>query len=97
MSAFFLATITAVHNPEKFAEYGQKASSTFAPFGGEVVARGKKAASLAGELNVGAVALIKFPDLASINQWYESADYQALVPLREEAVTMAITAFEALI
>jgi len=93
MSAFVIATI-AVKNPEKFAEYGRKAAASMAPFGGEVVLRGKLNAVLKGEMGHANAALIRFPDQASVSAWYASADYQSLIALRDEAAEMLLASFD---
>ena len=94
MSAFFIAT-TTIKDPEKFQEYAGKAGATFAAFGGELSARGKAEATLAGQSDHQAAVVVRFPDLASLNSWYQSADYQALIPLRDQAVDMTMVAYSA--
>ena len=94
MKAFFIANISEMKNPEKFQEYGQKAGKTLQPFGGELIIRGKRHAVLTGNSTSVACGVIGFPSLQKLEAWYASAEYQAIVPLREEAVTMHITAYE---
>lgn len=95
MSAFVIATVT-VKNAEKFAEYGQRAGASMAPFGGEIVRRGKLNAVLSGSADHGVAALIRFPDQASLSAWYASPAYQSIVPLRDEAADMTLLAYDAL-
>jgi uncharacterized protein (DUF1330 family) len=96
MSAFFVATVT-VKNPEKMGEYGQKVGATLQPFGGELIVRGAVSRALAGKADHKAAAVIKFPTLDALNQWYASADYQALIPVREAAADMTIIAYETVV
>lgn len=92
MSAFFVATVT-IKDPQKFQEYGQKAGPTVAAFGGELMLRGKTAEVLAGSAQHQATVVIKFPDTAAINKWYNSDAYQAIIPLRDEAVDMTLVSY----
>lgn len=93
MTAFFIANVT-VKNPEKFQEYAQKAGATFASHGGEPVLRGKTAEVLAGSADHQAVGIVKFPDQNSLLAWYNSAAYQAILPLRDEAAEMTIVTYD---
>ncbi len=93
MTAFFIARVT-VKDGVKFQEYAQKAGATFAAHGGEPVLRGKAAGVLSGIADHETVGIIKFPNLAAIAAWYGSADYQAIIPLRDEAADVAITTYE---
>jgi len=92
MSAFFVATAT-IKNPEKVQEYAKKASETFATYGGEFVVRGKFNSILVGSANHHAVAVVKFPSMDALNAWYNSPEYQAIVPLRIEAADMQIITY----
>jgi uncharacterized protein (DUF1330 family) len=94
MPAFFIAT-SKIKNPEKFADYGAKARKTLAAHGGTLLIKGKVAETLAGSSDHQAVGVIRFADMQTLNAWYHSADYQALIPLRDAAVDMTLTAYEA--
>lgn len=92
MSAFFVANVEVL-DPEKFAEYSQKAGGTIANHGGERIIRGFRQNIFAGDSNANAIGLFKFPSEQAIADWYNSADYQALIPLREEASNMTIISY----
>jgi len=92
MSAFFIATVT-VKNTEKFQEYAVKSKETFDAVGAEVIARGKHSGNLVGHAQHQAAALVKFSDLDSLDSWYNSDAYQALIPLRDEAADFTITKY----
>ena len=90
--AYVVGHIT-VRDPEKWAEYRRQVPGTLAPWGGELVFRGKQAAVLAGENPHTGIVVIRFPNLASIEAWYNSADYQALIPLRLQAAEMVLISY----
>ncbi|MDO6687028.1 MULTISPECIES: DUF1330 domain-containing protein [unclassified Agarivorans] len=92
MTAFFIAT-SQIKDPQKFARYGQQAASTLSEFQGELVIKGKFSEALAGTAEHDAVGVIKFPTMDALQNWYKSDNYQALIPLREEAVNMSISTY----
>ena len=93
MTAFFVASVV-MKDPAKFQEYGAAAGPTVAAHGGEIVLKGKASAVLAGSSNADAAGVIKFPSIEALNTWYNSSEYQALIPLRDEAVDMTLATFE---
>lgn len=93
MSAFFMAQVT-VKDAEKFQEYAKRAGPTFAAHSGELLTKGKFAGFLNGNGQHNAVAVVKFPSLDHIDNWYQSASYQELIPLRDSAAEVVISKYE---
>jgi uncharacterized protein (DUF1330 family) len=94
-NAYVIGHIT-VKDKEKWNEYRSQVPATLEPWGAELVFRGKRAAVLAGEHPHTDTVVIRFPDLNSIESWYSSPAYQALVPLRESAADLVLLSCEAL-
>ena len=67
--------------------------ATLAPWGAEVLFRGKTAATLAGRHPHTDTVVIRFPDTNAVNGWYGSSTYQALIPLREAAAEVVLVSF----
>lgn len=85
MSAFLTVTVK-IKDPEKFQQYAQIARPTVGPYEGEIVAKGKAVKALAGnELAHDVTLVVKFPDIEALERWYNSDEYQAVIPLRDEA------------
>ncbi|MDX2469211.1 MAG: DUF1330 domain-containing protein [SAR324 cluster bacterium] len=84
MSAYVLIHGTP-KNAEKMQEYSAAAGSIVGKFGGELLVRGA-ADVLCGEHSHKIVVLMKFPDAETAHKWYDSAEYQALIPIREEGI-----------
>lgn len=84
----------SVKDEKKWGEYRAQVPPTIATFGGIIVFRGEKVCELAGGCLEEGIVVIKFPDLNALNNWYASAMYQALIPLRQEASTMTITSYQ---
>ncbi len=93
MSACVIGHIK-VKNSDKWAEYRSKVPETLVPWGGEVLFRGRRVEVLSGEHSYVDAVVIRFPDSCSVEGCYNSAAYQALVPVREEAADMVLVSYE---
>ena len=94
MSALMIATIV-VRNPEKLKEYLSRTQAVAAPFGAELVARGQARRVLNGHAaGEHLVVVVRFADHERLEQWFDSSDYQALVPLREEAAEITMVSYD---
>ena len=80
MASYLIAHVQ-VQNPEAFREYERGVLRTIKPFGGWVLAAGP-AEPLEGAEPANHNVVIRFPTLAAAQSWWQSADYQAIVPLR---------------
>jgi uncharacterized protein (DUF1330 family) len=89
MSAHVIGHIS-VKDPDKWAQYRSRVPGTLAPWGGEVVMRGRCAEVLAGEHRHTDTVVIRFPDAAAAGAWFRSPAYQDLIPLREQAADMVL-------
>ena len=93
MSAYVIGHIT-VKDPQKWQRYRERVPATLAAWGAEVVLRGRRVAVLSGEHAHTDTVVIRFADANSVSGWYASPDYQALIPLREEAAEMVLICYE---
>ncbi len=92
-AAFFTALVK-IRNSEKFSEYATKAGASFAAFDGKPVLRGKKTGVLNGVADHDMTGIVQFPSMTALNAWYNSPDYQAIIPLRDAACDMTIITYE---
>ncbi len=92
--AYVVGQIT-VKDPTMWAEYRSKVPATLAPWGGELVFRGKQRAALSGGNPHPDIVVICFPSLTALNGWFSSAGYQSLIPLRQRAAEMDLLTYEA--
>lgn len=93
MVAYVIGHIT-VKDADKWAEYRKQVPGTLAPWGAELVLRGKRVAVLNGQHNHTDTVVIRFPDMESVVRWYNSAAYQELIPLRTQAAEMELISYE---
>ena len=56
--------------------------------------RGKLFAVFSGAHPHADTVVIRFPDAAAVRRWFDSPAYQALIPLREQAADVVLTAYE---
>jgi uncharacterized protein (DUF1330 family) len=61
--------------------YLERIDATLDPFGGEFLVHGGELSPLEGAWD-GALVVIRFPDRRAALDWYASADYQEILPLR---------------
>lgn len=94
MAAYLVGHITVKDN-ELWQKYVAGVQESLSPYAAKVVFRGQRAAVLAGQHEHDLVVVIEFADQATLNDWFHSAKYQALIPLRDQAADVVITAYDA--
>lgn len=93
MTAYLLVT-GSVTNPEKIAEYAAAAGPVVAAHGGALVASGKGRVLTDGNAAIDRALIISFPDRAAMDAWYNSPEYQAIIPLRDAGADLAFVAID---
>ena len=94
MPAYLIGHIT-INNPDKWKIYVAGVQKSLFPFKAEIVFRGKRVTVLAGEHPHQHTVVIKFPDQPTLQRWYHSNAYQALVSVRDEAAEVVIISYDA--
>ena len=84
MSAYVVVHAT-INDQEKMQEYGKVAGPSVVRHGGELVCRAPSEA-LAGADPHQIMVVLKFPTKQAARDWYNSDEYQAIVPTREAAM-----------
>lgn len=82
MAAYLYADIE-VSDAAVYENYRHAASSVVTAHGGRYLARGGAAELLEGDLHPHRVVLLEFPDMARLKAFYYSAEYQALITVRQ--------------
>ncbi len=93
MTAYVIGHIT-VKDPQKWTEYRSRVPGTLEPWSAELVLRGRQTAVLSGDHKHMDTVVIRFPDIESVDKWYNSPAYQELIPLRTQAAEMDLISFE---
>lgn len=84
--AYVIGYLRDVELGPEIAEYIERIDATMAPYGGRFLIHGGPLTPLEGDWD-GDLVLLEFPDSASARRWYDSPDYQAILPLRTERAT----------
>ncbi|MCP4324334.1 MAG: DUF1330 domain-containing protein [Psychromonas sp.] len=84
MKTLIIVDLTIL-DKEKLAEYSALAAETLTPFSGQFIAKAP-IEEIQGNSEFQVKAVIEFPDKESAKNWYHSEQYQAIIPLREQAI-----------
>lgn len=93
MASYLVGHIT-VKDGELWQKYMSGVQESLLPFDSKIVFRGKLVSVLAGKHEHDLVVVIEFPDQSTLDNWYSSKKYQALIPLRDKAANVVIMAYE---
>jgi uncharacterized protein (DUF1330 family) len=93
--AAYLIVDTLLDNPERYEDYKVVARPIVEKFGGEYLARG-------GAMNIkeadlwspSRLVLVRFPDAAAARRFYESAEYEAVLPISKESARRTVVILE---
>jgi uncharacterized protein (DUF1330 family) len=80
--AYVIGQIT-VHNPEGYAKYAKQVPATLAQYGGKYLVRGGKSTQVEGVAQGDRRVVIEFASREAAETWYNSPEYQAIVPHRK--------------
>jgi len=89
-----LVVNTTVKDADKFKDYAAAAGPTLKASNAEILHKGQLQSVLHGEQSHASVAIIQFPDQATLDSWYASPAYQALIPNRNEAADMVFSSYD---
>ena len=84
-SPAYAVALVNVKDTDKMAEYISQAAPLIKAYGGKVIAKGQVQTLLAGNLKAEAIAVAEFPNGKTIDNFYNSVAYQAIIPLRDQA------------
>ncbi|PLY01341.1 MAG: DUF1330 domain-containing protein [Desulfuromonas sp.] len=93
MAAYLIGQIN-IMDEELWQQYVDGVRLSLVPYSAEIVFRGRQAAVLAGENDRDLVVVIAFPDRDVVEKWFASAQYQSLIPLRDQAADVVITIYD---
>jgi len=81
MTAYIIVSLTP-KDAENLQQYGAEVPTTLAKFSGEILAKGP-VDQLHGNFAYKVQVILMFPSRDHANNWYHSAEYQALIPTRD--------------
>lgn len=83
MNAYAIAHLRTVQVGPDIVRYLERIDATLEPFGGRFLVHGNPPEVREGEWP-GHVIVIQFPDRERATAWYESPEYQEILPLRTD-------------
>ena len=93
--AAYLVVDTDLTNPEAYEEYKLKARPIAEKYGGEYLARGGKMNIKEMQLwSPKRLVLVKFPSFEKAEKFYDSAEYQAVLPISEKSAIRTVVILE---
>jgi uncharacterized protein (DUF1330 family) len=81
MPTLAVAHLRDVNMGAAIVEYLERIDATLAPYGGRFIVHGGEVERLEGDWS-GNLVIIEFPDRTRARDWYASAAYGAILPLR---------------
>jgi len=87
MPAYLIAE-HVITDATKFDEYRTKVGPMITKYGGRYLTKGgSHKLPEGGPWQPERVVIIEFPDMASLNRWYDSPEYQPLIALRKSCTS----------
>jgi len=84
MAAYVIAEVN-VDDPDTYATYRAGVPATLEKYAGTFRVRGGKTETVEGGWEPGRIVVIEFADVAAAKRWYNSPEYQAILPNRLNA------------
>ncbi len=84
MPVYFVATIT-IDDRSEYSNYEAGFGAAFAKYPGKILSVSDAPELVEGEWEHSRTVLLEFPDRQQAMAWYESPDYQAILPHRHAA------------
>jgi uncharacterized protein (DUF1330 family) len=81
MPAYFVAELETT-NPAGMEPYRAAVAATIAQYGGRFLTRGGATELLEGGPEPKRIVILEFPDIAAAKRWYNSPEYQKILPMR---------------
>ena len=93
MPAYIFASVE-ITDPAAYEEYRRRVPAIIAAYGGRYLARGGAVERLEGNAPVNRLVILEFPDMVQVKAFYNSAEYQPLLAIRQRAARSNLLAIE---
>ena len=85
MAVYFVLDVEKVIDPQKIGEYVQRSGATREQYGVRALVLGGSTETIEGNWQSQGSVIFEFDDEAHFKRWYNSPEYQAILPLRLES------------
>jgi uncharacterized protein (DUF1330 family) len=82
---YLVVTIKAVKDREAFQQYADQVKALIAKYQGRYLVSERAPEVREGEFPYARIVIVEFPSADAARSWYDSAEYQAIIPLRRRA------------
>lgn len=96
MKPAFVVVDVEVKDPATYAEYRTKAPATLQRHGGRYVVRGGDITHVEPGWTLTRFVILQFPSVQAARAWYESPEYQAILPIRLKSTKSRLMIVEGL-
>jgi uncharacterized protein (DUF1330 family) len=93
MAAYLIGHIK-IKDPVKWRKYVEGVGASLEPFEAKIIFRGKCVKIFAGEHPYDQTVVVEFADQITLQRWYNSENYQKLIPIRQEAADVVIISYD---
>jgi uncharacterized protein (DUF1330 family) len=94
--AVYAVVNVRVTDPDRYAEYREKAPATISHYGGKYLARGGAVKVLEGNWHPRRLVILEFESMERFREWYDSPEYAPLKQQRGEAAATEFVVVEGL-
>jgi uncharacterized protein (DUF1330 family) len=82
VKGYVIANVT-VEDALGYEDYRSQTAAIIAQYGGRFLVRGGAVEVREGEPGIGRLVILEFPSLEAARSFYDSPEYQAIVPIRQ--------------
>ena len=82
MANGYLIAMVEVHDEQAYEAYRSKTAAIIAQYGGKFIVRGGKIEVREGAFHRNRIVVLEFSSLDAARTFYDSGEYQAILPLR---------------
>ena len=83
--AAYIIVDSNVHNPDRMKDYADKVRDTITAYGGRPIVSAPDPEVIEGDWTPLRIVVLEFPDVETAKAWYNSPEYQEILPIRFEA------------
>ncbi len=87
MPVYFIAEIQEVQDKQSYLKYAEAAFEIVKKYGGKYHVRGGSAVNFFGDWKPGRLIIVEFKSREQLQKCFQSAEYRAIAPLRENSTT----------
>ena len=85
VSAYMIFDVRRGDDRDAMKPYGEKVMSTLEPYGGKIIAASDDVVVRECDWDFDRILIVEFPSMEAAQAWYDSPEYQEILPIRLKA------------